>query len=280
MLRSPVVSLCRSFDLITHATRCASVAAAGGKRIKTFEIYRWNPERPGEKPRLQKYDVDLENCGPMVLDALIKIKNEMDPTLTFRRSCREGICGSCAMNIDGHNTLACICKTDTNTSKSCKIHPLPHMFVVKDLVPDMNLFYAQYASIQPWLQKKEKIQLGAKQLYQTVAERDKLDGLYECILCACCSTSCPSYWWNADKYLGPAVLMQAFRWIIDSRDDAAASRLSRMKDAFSAFKCHTILNCTKTCPKHLNPAYAIGMIKMLLTGLTEKPAPVKAPAGF
>lgn len=246
-----------------------------GERLKTFEIYRYNPEEPNAKPKLQKYDIDLDNCGTMVLDALIKIKNEMDPTLTFRRSCREGICGSCAMNVAGSNTLACICTIDEDTSKSTKIYPLPHMFVVKDLVPDMNLFYAQYASIQPWIQKKTEMKLGEKQMHQSIKERERLDGLYECILCACCSTSCPSYWWNADKYLGPAVLMQSYRWIIDSRDDFAPERLHRMHDAYSAFKCHTILNCTKTCPKHLNPAKAIGEIKSLLTGMREKPAPEK-----
>ncbi|KAI6227814.1 Succinate dehydrogenase [Aphelenchoides besseyi] len=258
--------------------RAASTAAAAkpvtGTRVKTFEIYRYNPDKPDIKPSLQKYDVDLNTCGPMVLDALIKIKNEMDPTLTFRRSCREGICGSCAMNIGGQNTLACICNIDTNTSKSTKIYPLPHMYIVKDLVPDMNLFYAQYASIQPWIQKETPIKLGDKQLNQSISDREKLDGLYECILCACCSTSCPSYWWNSDKYLGPAVLMQAYRWIIDSRDDKSAERLNRMQDAFSAFKCHTILNCTR-CPKHLNPAYAIGQLKKLLTGMETKPQQLK-----
>ncbi|KAI6208182.1 Succinate dehydrogenase [Aphelenchoides besseyi] len=259
--------------------RAASTATAAkpvtGTRVKTFEIYRYNPDKPDTKPSLQKYDVDLNTCGPMVLDALIKIKNEIDPTLTFRRSCREGICGSCAMNIGGQNTLACICHIDTNTSKSTKIYPLPHMYVVKDLVPDMNLFYAQYASIQPWIQKETPIKLGDKQLNQSISDRERLDGLYECILCACCSTSCPSYWWNSDKYLGPAVLMQAYRWIIDSRDDKSAERLNRMQDAYSAFKCHTILNCTRTCPKHLNPAYAIGQLKKLLTGMETKSQQLK-----
>jgi succinate dehydrogenase (ubiquinone) iron-sulfur subunit len=261
------------------AQPCRTVATATtkGANVKTFEIYRYNPDQPGSKPSMQKYDVDLDACGPMILDALIKIKNEMDPTLTFRRSCREGICGSCAMNIGGQNTLACICNIDNNTTKSTKIYPLPHMYVVKDLVPDMNLFYAQYASVQPWIQKDTPIKLGEKELYQSVAEREKLDGLYECILCACCSTSCPSYWWNADKYLGPAILLQAYRWIIDSRDDKHIERLSRMSDGFSAFKCHTILNCTKTCPKHLNPAKAIGEIKKLLTGVATKPKPVEPP---
>ncbi|KAI1718509.1 2Fe-2S iron-sulfur cluster binding domain-containing protein [Ditylenchus destructor] len=255
--------------------RAASTAAAAGPNVKTFEIYRFNPEEPSAKPRMQKYDVDLNKCGPMVLDALIKIKNEIDPTLTFRRSCREGICGSCAMNIGGQNTLACICNIEKNTSKSTKIYPLPHMYVVKDLVPDMTLFYEQYASVQPWLQKDEKVELGAKQHHQSTKEREKLDGLYECILCACCSTSCPSYWWNPDKYMGPAALLAAYRWIIDSRDDKAKERLERMKDPFSVYKCHTILNCTKTCPKHLNPARAIGEIKKLMVGVGAKPAPEK-----
>ncbi|CAG9539933.1 unnamed protein product [Cercopithifilaria johnstoni] len=273
-------SFCRTGNLVRQMARYASSTLQTGKRIKTFEIYRYNPEEPGSQPQLQKYDVDLDECGAMILDALIKIKNEVDPTLTFRRSCREGICGSCAMNIGGENTLACICKIDEDTSKSTKIYPLPHMFVIKDLVPDMNLFYAQYASIEPWLKKKNKLVLGEKQMYQTEKEREKLDGLYECILCACCSTSCPSYWWNADKYLGPAILLQSYRWMIDSRDDYAEERLSKIHDHFSVFKCHTILNCTKTCPKHLNPAKAIGEIKKLLTGFDKKLAPVSAPANF
>lgn len=199
---------------------------------------------------MQTYDVDLNTCGPMVLDALIKIKNEIDPTLTFRRSCREGICGSCSMNIGGCNTLACIAKIDDNTSKPTKIYPLPHMFVVKDLVPDMNNFYEQYRSIEPWLQRSDEGKTGErKQNLQGVEDRKKLDGLYECILCACCSTSCPSYWWNSDKYLGPATLMQAYRWVIDSRDEETDKRLERLRDPFSVYRCHTIMNCTRTCPK-------------------------------
>jgi len=223
---------------------------------------------------MQEYEVDLNSCGPMVLDALIKIKNEMDPTLTFRRSCREGICGSCAMNIGGVNTLACISKIDTNANKT-KIYPLPHMYVIKDLVPDMNNFYQQYKSIQPWLQRNDESQLGTgdKQLLQSTEDRAKLDGLYECILCACCSTSCPSYWWNSDKYLGPAVLMQAYRWIIDSRDQQNIERLGKLRDPFSVYRCHTIMNCTKTCPKSLNPGRAIAEIKKLLAGIAEKGNP-------
>ncbi|CAG2121223.1 unnamed protein product, partial [Medioppia subpectinata] len=203
----------------------------------------------------------------------IKIKNEMDPSLTFRRSCREGICGSCAMNIGGTNTLACICKIDDNTSNATKIYPLPHLYVIKDLVPDMNNFYKQYQSIQPWLQSNNETKGVHKQNLQSIKDRDKLDGLYECILCACCSTSCPSYWWNSDRYLGPAALMQAYRWVIDSRDDKTQERLDRLKDPFSLYRCHTIMNCTKTCPKHLNPGKAIGELKKLASGWTQKEKP-------
>merc|ERR1711902_83042 len=251
------------------------------EKKKTFAIYRWDPEKPGDKPRMEEYKVDLNNCGPMVLDALIKIKNEMDPSLTFRRSCREGICGSCAMNIGGVNTLACLSKIDAN-NKTTKIYPLPHMYVVKDLVPDMNNFYQQYRSIQPWLQAEEKEVKKAEpqQNLQSVDDRAKLDGLYECILCACCPTSCPSYWWNGDKYLGPAVLMQAYRWIIDSRDDKVGERLDKLRDPFSVYRCHTIMNCTKTCPKGLNPGKAIAEIKKLLAGIADKGEPgLKGVAG-
>ncbi|XP_054712434.1 LOW QUALITY PROTEIN: uncharacterized protein LOC129222041 [Uloborus diversus] len=257
--------------LIVHQKAAQSTAAVS--RTKTFSIYRWDPDKANEKPRMQNYEVDLNSCGPMILDALIKIKNELDPTLTFRRSCREGICGSCAMNIGGVNTLACICKIDTDPKKPTKIYPLPHMYVVKDLVPDMNNFYQQYKSIQPWLQNKSSEACGEKQNLQSIEDRKKLDGLYECILCACCSTSCPSYWWNGDRYLGPAVLMQAYRWVIDSRDEATSERLDKLRDPFSVYRCHTIMNCTKTCPKSLNPGRAIGELKKLLSGLAKKDAP-------
>ncbi|AWP09291.1 Succinate dehydrogenase isoform 2 [Scophthalmus maximus] len=255
-------------------TRYVQTAAAPATepRIKKFQIYRWDPDTSGDKPRMQTYEIDLNTCGPMVLDALIKIKNEIDPTLTFRRSCREGICGSCAMNINGGNTLACLNKIDTNTSKSTKIYPLPHMYVVKDLVPDMSNFYAQYKSIEPYLKKKDGAQEGKEQYFQSVEDRQKLDGLYECILCACCSTSCPSYWWNGDKYLGPAVLMQAYRWMIDSRDEFTEERLSKLQDPFSLYRCHTIMNCTKTCPKGLNPGKAIAEIKKMMATYKEKKA--------
>jgi len=272
----------------TAAVRGAAQAAAAqekgawglrSEKQKTFAIYRWDPEKPGDKPRMEEYKVDLNNCGPMVLDALIKIKNEMDPSLTFRRSCREGICGSCAMNIGGVNTLACLSKIDANDKKT-KIYPLPHMYVVKDLVPDMNNFYQQYRSIQPWLQAEEVKSEVPQQNLQSVDDRAKLDGLYECILCACCSTSCPSYWWNGDKYLGPAVLMQAYRWIIDSRDEQQAARLDKLRDPFSVYRCHTIMNCTKTCPKGLNPGKAIAEIKKLLAGIADKGEPgLKGLAG-
>lgn len=241
-------------------------------RIKKFSIYRWDPDKSGDKPRVQTFDVDLNACGPMVLDVLIKIKNEVDPTLTFRRSCREGICGSCAMNIDGINTLACTCKIDTGLGKASRVYPLPHMYVIKDLVPDMSNFYAQYKSIEPYLKKRDESQEGQAQYLQSVEDRDKLDGLYECILCACCSTSCPSYWWNADKYLGPAVLMQAYRWMIDSRDDFTADRLSKLQDPFSLYRCHTIMNCTRTCPKGLNPGKAIAEIKKMMATYKEQRA--------
>ncbi|XP_056647659.1 uncharacterized protein LOC130900703 [Diorhabda carinulata] len=275
-----LVNLCKgNFGQIRHFHLAPVVNAAAAEtkrsekpaRPKTFAIYRWNPDKPDEKPHMQEYTVDLNSCGPMVLDALIKIKNEIDPTLTFRRSCREGICGSCAMNIGGVNTLACISKIDT--SGKTKIYPLPHMYVVKDLIPDMNNFYKQYKSIEPWLQRSDLDSNKSTEYLQSVGDRQKLDGLYECILCACCSTSCPSYWWNGDKYLGPAVLMQAYRWIIDSRDEATKKRLDKMRDPFSAYRCHTIMNCTRTCPKGLNPGRAIAEIKKLLGGVAKKEEP-------
>jgi succinate dehydrogenase / fumarate reductase, iron-sulfur subunit len=235
-------------------------APAGAKRIRNFKIYRWNPDS-GETPQLDTYEVDLDKCGPMVLDALIKIKNEMDATLTFRRSCREGVCGSCAMNIDGTNTLACTKYID-EVKGEVKIYPLPHMSVVKDLVPDLNRAYAQYASIEPWL--KAKFPAPGREHPQSPEERVKLDGLWECILCFCCTTSCPSYWWSGDRYLGPAILLQAYRWIADSRDEYTGERLDNLEDPFRLYRCHTIMNCTKTCPKGLNPAKAIAEIKKLM----------------
>lgn len=233
-------------------------APSGTKNIKKFSVYRWNPDDQ-ENPHIDTYEIDMDSCGPMVLDALIKIKNEVDPTLTFRRSCREGVCGSCAMNIDGTNTLACT-KFIDEKKDNVKVYPLPHMPVVKDLVPDLSVPYAQYASIKPWMQTKSPAPVGKERL-QSPEDRKKLDGLYECILCFCCSTSCPSYWWNGDRYLGPAVLLQAERWLDDSRDENTGERLDNLEDPFRLYRCHTIMNCTKTCPKGLNPAKAIGNIK-------------------
>jgi succinate dehydrogenase / fumarate reductase iron-sulfur subunit len=198
----------------------------------------------------------------MVLDAIIKIKNEIDSTLTFRRSCREGICGSCSMNVNGTNTLACTTAIE-DLRGDIILYPLPHMEVIKDLVPDMSHFYAQYELIEPWLKADDPAPASRERL-QSEEDREKLDGLYECILCACCSTSCPSYWWNSDRYLGPAILLQAYRWIADSRDDHKGERLDQLDDPFRLYRCHTIMNCTKTCPKGLNPAKAISEIKKLL----------------
>ena len=240
-------------------------APDGAKNVRSFEIYRWDPDA-GDNPRVDSYPVDTNTCGPMVLDALIKIKNEMDPTLTFRRSCREGICGSCAMNIDGTNTLACT-KAISEVRGNVKIYPLPHLPVVKDLVPDLNHFYAQYASVKPWMQTRSPAPPDRERL-QSKEDREKLDGLYECILCACCSTSCPSYWWNSERYLGPAVLLQAYRWVVDSRDEAAGERLDDLEDPFRLYRCHAIMNCARTCPKSLNPAKAIAQVKKLLVSRT------------
>jgi len=240
------------------STQTASKPAA----MKTFSIYRWNPDEKEQKPFMQDYAINLNECGPMVLDALIKIKNEVDPTLTFRRSCREGICGSCSMNINGTNTLACLCKIDD--AQKTKIYPLPHMYVIKDLVPDMSNFYEQHKAVQPFLIADPDADM-SKELYQSKEDRAKLDGLYECVLCACCTTSCPSYWWNADKYLGPAVLLQSYRWLADSRDVSKGERIKFLDDAFKVYRCHTIMNCSKTCPKHLNPGKAIAQIKLELS---------------
>jgi len=232
----------------------------GAMRTKTFNIYRWSPEDEGN-PRMDTYTVNLDDCGPMVLDALIKIKGETDPSLTFRRSCREGICGSCSMNIDGTNTLACL-KSIDEVDGDIDIYPLPHMPVIKDLVPDLSHAYAQLASIEPWLKADSNAPEGEERR-QSVDDREKMDGLWECVLCFSCSTSCPSYWWNGDRYLGPAVLLQAYRWIADSRDEYTGERLDALEDPFRLYRCHTIMNCTQTCPKGLNPGKAIAEIKKL-----------------
>jgi len=235
--------------------------AVGAKNIRRFEVYRWDPDA-GENPRIDSYEIDMDHCGPMVLDAILKIKNEIDSSLSFRRSCREGVCGSCAMNINGRNTLACT-KAISDYKGTIKLFPLPHMSVVKDLVADMTHFFEQYESIQPWLTNDSETPATSERI-QSHEERAKLDGLYECVLCACCSTSCPSYWWNSDRYLGPAILLQAYRWLADSRDTADDDRLSELNESFKLYRCHTIMNCTDTCPKGLNPAKAIAEIKKML----------------
>ena len=234
-------------------------APDGAKNIRRFKIYRWSPDSD-ENPRMDVYHIDTDRCGPMVLDALIKIKNEIDATLTFRRSCREGICGSCAMNINGVNGLACLQSIKDNHG-TITIYPLPSCEVVKDLVPDLTQFYAHYEKIEPWLKTPPAAE---GEHLQSIAEREKLDGLYECILCACCTTSCPSYWWNGERYLGPAALLQAHRWLMDSRDEDTGARLDQLEDSFRLYRCHTILNCAKACPKGLNPAKAIAEIKKMM----------------
>jgi succinate dehydrogenase / fumarate reductase, iron-sulfur subunit len=234
----------------------------GATRLREYRVYRYDPDTE-DNPRLDTYFVDLDDCAPMVLDGLLWIKNNIDPTLTLRRSCREGICGSCAMNIDGLNTLACTKGMDEIDGVIC-VYPLPHMPVIKDLVPDLSTFYAQHRSVEPWL--KTTTPAPRTEWLQSRDDREKLDGLYECILCACCSTSCPSYWWNGEKYLGPAILLQAYRWLIDSRDEAREERLDGLEDPFKLYRCHTIMNCSKTCPKGLNPAKAIAEIKKMMVG--------------
>jgi succinate dehydrogenase / fumarate reductase, iron-sulfur subunit len=236
-------------------------APAGARNVRTFRIYRWDPDS-GQKPRVDNYELDLDACGPMVLDALIKIKNEVDSSLTFRRSCREGICGSCAMNIDGLNTLACT-RSIGEIRGEVRIFPLPHLPVIKDLVPDLSNFYAQYAAVKPWLQTRTPAPPDRERL-QSPADQERIDGPSACILCACCSTACPSYWWNSDRYLGPAALLAAYRWIVDTRDEGTGERLDDLEDPFRLYRCHTIMNCTEACPKDLNPARAIGAIKRLM----------------
>ena len=228
--------------------------------MKTFEIYRYDPDS-GANPRLDSYEVDLDDCGPMVLDVLIWIKSNIDSTLTFRRSCREGVCGSCAMNIDGTNWLACT-RFVADTRKRARIYPLNNMRIIKDLVPDLTHVYAQYGLIEPWLKSKTPAPEGER--LQSPEERRRLDGYWECILCFCCTSGCPSHWWNADRFLGPAALLQAWRWLVDSRDEATGERLDELEDPFRLYRCHTILNCTRTCPKGLNPGKAIAGIKKMM----------------
>lgn len=238
---------------------------AAKDKIRNVKVYRWSPD-DADNPRTDTYAINTEDCGPMVLDALIHIKNNVDPSLTFRRSCREGICGSCAMNIDGQNTLACTKSLD-DIKGDVRIYPLPHMPVVKDLVPDLTHVYAQLNTIEPWL--KTDSPAPTRERLQSAEDSDKLNGHdghgpAMCILCFCCSTSCPSYWWNGDRFLGPAVLLQAYRWLIDSRDEAKGERLDQLEDPFRLYRCHTIMSCTNTCPKGLNPAQAIGEIKKMM----------------
>ena len=235
-------------------------APAGAARLKSFEIYRYEPDS-GENPRLDTFEVDLDDCGPMVLDALIWIKSNVDSTLTFRRSCREGVCGSCAMNMDGTNWLACT-RSISDLGTPATIYPLANMRVIKDLVPDLTHVFAQYAMIEPWLQSKTPEP--EREHLQSSDERSKLDGYYECILCFCCTSGCPSHWWNGDRFLGPAVLLQAWRWLVDSRDEATGERLDILEDPFRLYRCHTILNCTRTCPKGLNPGKAIAETKKMV----------------
>ena len=240
---------------ITHA------APAGARELRTVRIYRFNPDS-GENPRLDTFALEVRSCGPMVLDALIQLKAAVDSSLTFRRSCREGICGSCAMNINGVNRLACTTAMADLTG-DIKIYPLPHLPVIKDLVPDLTTFYAQYAAVKPWLQSRTSPPPDRERL-QSKEEQEKIDRPAACILCACCSTACPSYWWNSERFLGPAALLAAYRWIIDSRDEAKGERLDELEDPFRLYRCHTIMNCTDACPKDLNPARAIAEIKKMM----------------
>ena len=225
--------------------------------IRVVNVYRWSGEE-NTPPQIDRFEIDVKKAGTMVLDILNQIKAELDPSLTFRKSCREGVCGSCAMNIDGVNTLACQ-KNIEECSDVINIYPLPHMKVLKDLVVDLKKAFEQFKSIKPWLSKKTPN--NKKENYQSIEDRDKLDGMWECVMCFSCSTSCPSYWWNEDKYLGPAVLLQANRWIQDSRDEEKKERLNELDDSFKLYRCHSIMNCTNSCPKGLNPAKAIAEIK-------------------
>lgn len=237
------------------ARRFGSVAEA---QLQTIKVFRYDPAA-GKRTTMQPFEINLNETGPMMLDAILKIKDEQDSTLSLRRSCREGICGSCAMNINGKNCLACL--TPIPKKGLVEVQPLPNMYVIKDLVVDMSNFFNQYKSIQPFLRRKTPKKSGDREMYQSKPDRALLDGMYECILCACCSTSCPSYWWNPTNYLGPAVLMQAYRWISDSRDEFTKERLAMMNETMSLYRCHEIGNCTECCPKGLDPKLAINKMK-------------------
>ena len=232
--------------------------------LRTFKIYRYDPDKDA-KPYMQTVQVELDGHERMLLDALVKLK-KMDPTIAFRRSCREGVCGSDAMNINGKNGLACL--TNMNTLKGdIVLKPLPGLPVIRDLIVDMTQFCKQYHSIKPYLQS-DIYAAEDKERLQSPEEREELDGLYECILCASCSTACPSFWWNPDKFVGPAGLLQAYRFIADSRDTSTSERLDNLEDPYRLFRCHTIMNCVDVCPKGLKPAKAIGKIKELVARRT------------
>ncbi|KAJ8728834.1 hypothetical protein PYW07_006530 [Mythimna separata] len=244
---------------------------------RVFKVYRFAGILTKEEPKIQSYELDVSKCGPMMLDVLIKLK-DMDPTLTFRKSCREGICGSCAICLQGHNCLACI--TAVPPAKTITVYPIPHMYVIRDLVVDMTHFLSQYDSIRPYLVRKTGPKgIGQVQLLMSDPDWQVFVGLYECVLCACCATSCPSYWWNGRRFLGPASLLHAYRWVMDTRDEDTQKRLFDLRDDFKAFRCHTILNCTLACPKGLNPGLAIARLKRLISGLDKKPTPQMDPLG-
>jgi succinate dehydrogenase / fumarate reductase iron-sulfur subunit len=224
-----------------------------------FQVYRYDPDQD-VSPRMQTYDLEIEQGDRMLLDVLIKLK-AIDPTLSFRRSCREGVCGADAMNINGKNGLACVTNL-RSLPNTVVLKPLPGLPVIRDLFVDMTGFFKQYHSIRPWLVNEDPPP--EKERLQSPEARDELNGLYECILCACCSSACPSYWWNPDKYVGPAGLLQAYRFLVDSRDQASGERLDNLQDPYRLFRCRTILNCTDVCPKGLNPALAIGKVKEMM----------------
>jgi len=233
---------------------------AAGSRTARFQIYRYDPDRD-RGPRMQAFEVRLQATDRMLLDALMRLKAEVDDSLSFRRSCREGVCGSDAININGRNGLACVTNL-RELKEPIVLRPIPGLPVVRDLIVDMSHFFDQYHSIKPFLMNDSPPP--ERERLQSPAEREELNGLYECILCACCSTSCPSFWWNPDKFVGPAGLLQAYRFIADSRDTATGERLDNLNDPYRLFRCHTIMNCVDVCPKGLNPTRAIGKIKELM----------------
>ncbi|WP_322989855.1 succinate dehydrogenase iron-sulfur subunit [Hoeflea sp.] len=235
-------------------------APKGATRVATLRIYRFAPDSD-VGPHMDTFRVDLDDCGPMLLDALIWIKSKVDPTLTFRRSCREGVCGSCGMTIDGTNWTACT-RAMTDLAEPATIYPLANLPVMKDLVADQAHLFAQYETIEPWLHADSPVP--ERERLQSIEERAALDGYYECIMCFCCTSGCPSHWWNGDRFLGPASLLQAWRWLADSRDEARGERLDMLEDPFRLYRCHTILNCTRTCPRGLNPGKAIAEIKRMM----------------